>query len=101
MAVPADLRSLARRRLDIIATAAATMAGVYDRKPVSRSHSIGIETVRLTEPMFGLTVSDKSQGHEAAETPLSLPDIRAAVALRPDDLREMWEELKKKHDVGQ
>lgn len=41
-----DLRALAKRRMALILAARATQAGAFDR-PVSQSHTLGDETVRL------------------------------------------------------
>ena len=58
MAEPTDLRALARWRMAVNETARATMAGAYDRQPVSRSHPIGNETVRLSPaPVAGSTIA--------------------------------------------
>lgn len=100
MVEPLGLLSLARRRLDLLETARATMTGRYDRKPrpqeeVSRSHAIGAETVRLAPPApdsLGLTVSERSHAPETDETALPLAVIHARVASWPADLRDAWEE---------
>lgn len=97
---PPSLLSLARRRLDLLATARATMEGRFDRKPkpqdgVSRSHAIGAEIVRLAPPpaeAAGITVSGESQAGETTETLLPLAVIHARVAGWPEDWRDAWEE---------
>jgi hypothetical protein len=100
MGEPRSLLSLARRRLDLLATARATMEGRFDRKPrpqggVSRSHAIGAETVRLAPPppeAPGIMVSEQSQGDETTETLLPLAAIHARVSAWPEDWRDAWEE---------
>lgn len=100
MGEPRSLLSLARRRLDLLATARATMEGRFDRKPrpqdgVSRSHAIGAETVRLVPPppeAPGIMVSEQSQGDETTETRLPLAVIHTRVSAWPEDWRDAWEE---------
>jgi hypothetical protein len=100
MAEPVSLLALARRRLDLLDTARATMAGRYDRKSrhggeVSRSHPIGGETVRqamLPTKPGGLKVSGQSQDSETAETMLPLSAIHDRVSSWPEDWRDAWAE---------
>ena len=62
-----DLRAFARRRLALIANARAVAAGAFDR-PVSQSHALGNETVRLPRHPENRNVAQVSHDGATAAT---------------------------------